>query len=148
MFVGRRTELDLLTKQLDHVKRTGGGTASTPPSQGASSVEAVGHFLGALRDSSMLTSGGRNLLPSQPTAGGWGDMLQVLAGVLPDTPSVVVFDELPWIPEQDATFDGHLQGTRVGRGTRGHRHRAVHGGARSAGGVAAASEPARRVPAV
>ncbi|WLS47511.1 ATP-binding protein [Micromonospora profundi] len=136
MFVGRRTELDLLTKQLDHVKRTGGGRSVAirgrrqvgksrlvqelcdqvelpycfyTAVKGASSVEAVGHFLGALRDSSLLTSGGRDLLPSQPTAGGWGDMLRVLAGVLPDTPSVVVFDELPWISEQDATFDGHLQ---------------------------------------
>ncbi|WP_030491700.1 hypothetical protein [Micromonospora chokoriensis] len=36
-------------------------------------------------------------------------MLRVLAGVLPDTPTVVVLDELPWISEQDATFDGHLQ---------------------------------------
>nr|GID81602.1 hypothetical protein Ade03nite_05260 [Actinoplanes derwentensis] len=77
--------------------------------KGASSNEAVGYLLGALRDSSLLTPGGRDLLPSQPPAGGWGDMLRVLAGVLPDTPSVVVLDELPWLSEQDATFDGHLQ---------------------------------------
>ncbi|MFE9916351.1 ATP-binding protein [Micromonospora sp. NPDC005553] len=136
MFVGRRTELDLLGRQLDHVKRTGGGRSVAirgrrqvgksrlvqelcdrvdlpycfyTAVKGASSIEAVGYFLGALRDSSLLTSGGRDLLPSQPPAGGWGDMLRVLAGVLPDTPSVVVLDELPWISEQDATFDGHLQ---------------------------------------
>ncbi|WP_327042402.1 ATP-binding protein [Micromonospora ureilytica] len=136
MFIGRRTELDLLTKQLDHVKRTGGGRSVAirgrwqvgksrlvqelcdrvdlpycfyTAVKGASSIEAVSYFLGALRDSSLLTAGGRDLLPSQPPAGAWGDMLRVLAGVLPDTPSVVVLDELPWISEQDPTFDGHLQ---------------------------------------
>ncbi|MGC4756846.1 AAA family ATPase [Micromonospora trifolii] len=136
MFIGRRTELDLLTKQLDHVKRTGEGRSVAirgrrqvgksrlvqelcdrvdlpycfyTAVKGASSIEAVGYFLGALRDSSLLTPGGRDLLPSQPPTGGWGDMLRVLAGVLPDAPSVVVLDELPWISEQDTTFDGHLQ---------------------------------------
>ncbi|WP_433551657.1 ATP-binding protein [Micromonospora zamorensis] len=136
MFIGRRTELDLLTKQLDHVKRTGEGRSVAVRGRrqvgksrlvqelcdrvdlpycfytavkGASSIEAVGYFLGALRDSSLLTASGRDLLPSQPPAGGWGDMLRVLAGVLPDAPSVVVLDELPWISEQDTTFDGHLQ---------------------------------------
>ncbi|GIE77659.1 hypothetical protein Aph02nite_36090 [Actinoplanes philippinensis] len=77
--------------------------------KGASSTEAVSQFLGALRDSSLLTPAGRDLLPSQPPAGGWGDMLRLLAGVLPDTPSIVVLDELPWLSEQDPTFDGHLQ---------------------------------------
>lgn len=79
--------------------------------KGASSTEAVGQFLAALRDSSLLTPAGRDLLPSQPPSGGWGDLLRVLAGVLPDTPSIVVLDELPWISEQDQTFDGHLQVT-------------------------------------
>jgi hypothetical protein len=77
--------------------------------KGASSTEAVGHFLAALRESSLLTQAGRDLLPSQPPSGGWGDMLRVLASVLPDTPSIVVLDELPWVSEQDQTFDGHLQ---------------------------------------
>jgi len=126
MFVGRRAELDLLTQQLDHVKRTGKGRSVAirgrrqvgksrlvqelcdrvalpycfyTAVKGASSIEAVSYFLSALRDSSLLTSRSRDILPSQPTAGGWGDMLRVLAGVLPDTPSVVVLDELPWIAE-------------------------------------------------
>lgn len=136
MFVGRRAELGLLTKDLDRIQRTGEGRsvavrgrrqvgksrlvqelcdrAGLPycfytAVKGASSTEAVGHFLGALRDSSLLTPVGHDLLPSQPPSGGWGDMLRVLAGVLPDTPSIVVLDELPWISEQDQTFDGHLQ---------------------------------------
>jgi AAA+ ATPase superfamily predicted ATPase len=136
MFVGRRTELDLLTDQLARVRHNGEGRAVAirgrrqvgksrlvqefcdrvdlpycfyTAVKGGSSIEAVGYFIGALRDSSLLTAGGRELLPSQPPPGGWGDMLRLLAGVLPDTPSVVVLDELPWIAEQDATFDGHLQ---------------------------------------
>ncbi|MEV6301640.1 ATP-binding protein [Actinoplanes sp. NPDC051861] len=136
MFVGRRSELELLNRQLDAIRRSGEGRAvavrgrrqvgksrlvqelcdraGTPycfytAVKGASSTEAVGYFLRALRDSTLLTSTGRDLLPSQPPSGGWGDMLRVLAGVLPDEPSIMVLDELPWISEQDATFDGHLQ---------------------------------------
>jgi hypothetical protein len=29
--------------------------------------------------------------------------------VLPDSPTIVVLDELPWLAEQDETFDGALQ---------------------------------------
>ncbi|MGX6601103.1 AAA family ATPase [Micromonosporaceae bacterium Da 78-11] len=136
MFVGRRAELDLLSQQFERIRQGGEGRAVAVRGRrqvgksrlvqelcdrvdlpycfytavkGASSTEAVGYFLGALRDSSLLSTHGRDLLPSQPPAGGWGDMLRVLAGVLPETPSIVVLDELPWISEQDATFDGHLQ---------------------------------------
>lgn len=136
MFVGRRDELDLLAKALGRVRRTGEGRSVAlrgrrqvgksrlvqelcdrsglpycfyTAVKGASSVEAVGYFLESVRDSTLLTPAGRDLLPSRPTSGGWGDMLRVLAGVLPDTPSIVVLDELPWLSEQDATFDGHLQ---------------------------------------
>ena len=41
--------------------------------------------------------------------GNWPDALRVLAASLPDPPSVVVLDELPWLAEQDALFDGALQ---------------------------------------
>lgn len=136
MFVGRRTELDLLTRQLDRVGRSGEGRsvairgrrqvgksrlvqelcdrADLPycfytAIKGASSTEAIGYLLAAMRDSSLLTPAGRDLLPSLPPSGGWGDMLRLLAGVLPDTPSILVLDELPWLAEQDTTFDGHLQ---------------------------------------
>ncbi|MFC7533630.1 ATP-binding protein [Actinoplanes sp. GCM10030250] len=136
MFVGRRNELDLLLQHLERMRSSGEGRSVAirgrrqvgksrlvqelcdrvelpycfyTAVKGASSTEAVSYFFGALRDSSLLTPAGRDLLPSQPPSGGWGDMLRVLAGVLPDTPSIVVLDELPWISEQDATFDGHLQ---------------------------------------
>ena len=136
MFVGRRAELDLLSNNLDRVQRTGEGRCVAVRGRrqvgksrlvqelcdrsglpycfytavkGASSTEGVGQLLDALRGSSLLTPAGRDLLPSQPPSSGWGDMLRVLAGVLPDTPSIVVLDELPWISEQDPTFDGHLQ---------------------------------------
>ena len=29
--------------------------------------------------------------------------------MLPDSPTIVVLDELPWLAEQDETFDGALQ---------------------------------------
>jgi hypothetical protein len=136
MFVGRRAELESLTQSLDHIRRTGEGRSVAVRGRrqvgksrlvqelcdrsdlpylfytaikGASSTDAVSYFLRTLGDSSLLTSVGRDLVPSHPPAGGWGDMLRVLAAVLPDTPSIVVLDELPWLSEQDTTFDGHLQ---------------------------------------
>ena len=33
----------------------------------------------------------------------------MLAAVLPDSPVVIVLDELPWLAEQDELFDGALQ---------------------------------------
>ena len=36
-------------------------------------------------------------------------MFRVLAAALPPAPSIVVLDELPWLAEQDARFDGALQ---------------------------------------
>lgn len=74
--------------------------------KGASSVEAVGAFLNELRDSTLPRD--RSLVPAAPTAS-WPDALRALAAVLPDGPSVVVLDELPWLAEQDELFDGALQ---------------------------------------
>jgi hypothetical protein len=47
-------------------------------------------------------------VPAEPTAS-WPDAFRVLASVLPDSPAVVVLDELPWLAEQDDIFDGALQ---------------------------------------
>ncbi|MET0424447.1 MAG: ATP-binding protein [Actinoplanes sp.] len=134
MFVGRRTELSLLTKRIDHLARTGTGLAVAlrgrrqvgksrlvqelcdrsglpymyfTAVKGASVVESTAQFLSDLTDSNLPND--RALLPSTPPAGGWGDMLRVLAGALPDQPCIVVLDELPWLAEQDETFDGQLQ---------------------------------------
>ncbi|MEU8894569.1 DUF234 domain-containing protein [Nocardia sp. NPDC048505] len=39
----------------------------------------------------------------------WTDAFRTLATALGETPTVVVIDELPWLAEQDAVFDGALQ---------------------------------------
>jgi hypothetical protein len=49
-----------------------------------------------------------DLVPEQAT-GGWPDAFRALAAALPDVPTVVVIDELPWLAEQDDMFDGALQ---------------------------------------
>jgi hypothetical protein len=74
--------------------------------KGASPVEAVDAFLADLRESSLAVS--PELLPSR-IIGGWPDAFRLLAGALPQTPSIVVLDELPWLAEQDELFDGALQ---------------------------------------
>ena len=43
------------------------------------------------------------------SAAGWPDAFRALASVLPDGPTIVVLDELPWVAEQDELFDGALQ---------------------------------------
>jgi uncharacterized protein len=50
----------------------------------------------------------RGLVPAEPSAS-WPDAFRVLAAMLPDSPAVVVLDELPWLAEQDDIFDGALQ---------------------------------------
>lgn len=43
-------------------------------------------------------------------AGDWNQALRALATALPDTsPSIVVLDEVPWLVEQDRSFEGALQ---------------------------------------
>lgn len=133
LFVGRRTELAALRKRLDRVNASGSGEAVAirgrrqvgksrlvqefcdlakvpylyfTAFKGASPVDAVTNFLAGLRDSS---------LPPDPTlvptdgSGSWPDAFRILAAVLPDRPSIVVVDELPWLSEQDEVFDGALQ---------------------------------------
>jgi uncharacterized protein len=132
-FVGRSRELALLGKRLDRVAGAGSGVAvairgrrqvgksrlaqefcdrSGVPyfhftaTRGASPAEGVAAFTRELRESA---------LPPEPalvpdlTTGSWPDALRVLAATLPETPSIVVLDELPWLAEQDALFDGALQ---------------------------------------
>jgi hypothetical protein len=134
VFVGRRTELSLLAKRIDLITRAGTGIAVAVRGRrqvgksrlvqelcnrsglpylyftavkGASAIEATGQFLAALTESDLPND--HSLLPSTPPAGGWGDMLRILAGSLPDQPCIVVLDELPWLAEQDDTFDAQLQ---------------------------------------
>lgn len=131
-FVGRQAELGLLAKRLDRVRaertglavairgrrqvgksrlvqefcdRAGTGYLFYTATKGASSTEAVSAFLAELRDSGLPVD--RELVPT--SASGWPDALRILASSLPDTPSIVVIDELPWLAEQDPIFDGTLQ---------------------------------------
>ena len=132
-FVGRRAELALLGKRLERVGTSGAGAAVAirgrrqvgksrlvqefcdragvpyvffTATKGASSVEAVADFLGVLAESSLPES--PELVPGG-AAGGWPDAFRALASALPDRPSVVVLDEVPWLAEQDDVFDGALQ---------------------------------------
>jgi hypothetical protein len=132
-FVGRVAELRLLQKRLDLVAATGEGVslalrgrrqvgksrlvqefcdrAGVPflfyaATKGTSPVEAVGEFAAELRASRLPMDPG--LVPTVRT-GSWLDAFRALAAALPLTPSVVVLDELPWLAEQDPTFDGILQ---------------------------------------
>jgi hypothetical protein len=74
--------------------------------KGQSSVEAIGEFLAELRESTLPRD--RDLVPAEPV-GGWREAFRALAAVLPDRPSIVVLDEVPWLAEQDEVFDGALQ---------------------------------------
>ncbi len=132
-FVGRRTELNLLGKRLERVTASGAGAAVAirgrrqvgksrlvqefcdragvpylffTATKGASPVEAVAEFLADLRHSSLPAD--RELVPTD-ASGSWPDAFRTLAAVLPDHPTVVVVDELPWLSEQDDLFDGALQ---------------------------------------
>lgn len=132
-FTGRQAELTLLRKRLDRTAAGGTGTALAirgrrqvgksrlaqefcdragvpyvfyTATKGASPVEATAAFLAELRDSGLPRD--RGLVPSEPVSG-WPDAFRALAAVLPESPCVIVLDELPWLAEQDAIFDGALQ---------------------------------------
>ncbi len=132
-FIGRATELTLLTRRLARIEANGTGsalvirgrrqvgksrlaqefcdTADVPylyytATKGASPVEAIAAFLAELRDSSLPKDPA--LIPGDPLSN-WPDAFRVLASALPDKPAVIVLDELPWLAEQDEIFDGALQ---------------------------------------
>lgn len=75
--------------------------------KGSSAVDSVTAFLAELADSSLAAAG--HALPPTGVTGGWPDAFRVLDAALPETPSVVVLDEVPWLAEQDQVFDGALQ---------------------------------------
>jgi hypothetical protein len=132
-FVGRSAELNLLQRRLERVTATGSGTALAirgrrqvgksrlvqefcdragvpylyyTAIKGESPVEAVADFFAELRESPLGRE--HDLLPEDsPT--GWLDAFRALATLLPPSPVIVVFDELPWAAEQDSLFDGALQ---------------------------------------
>lgn len=132
-FIGRTTELSVLQKRFTQVASSGSGLAlairgrrqvgksrlvqefcdaSGAPYvfftaiKGASPVEAITGFRSALAESTLPAD--PDLIPETTTAQ-WTDAFRILATALPNKPSVVVLDELPWLAEQDETFDGALQ---------------------------------------
>lgn len=132
-FVGRSAELALLTKWLGRAKRTSTGEslairgrrqvgksrliqefcnrAGAPyffftAIKGASTVDSVARFGRELRESGLPTD---PELVTVPDTGSWYDAFRQLAAVLPAGPAIVVLDEMPWLAEQDPTFDGSLQ---------------------------------------
>jgi hypothetical protein len=132
-FIGRKVELSLLDKRLQRVIASGSGVAVavrgrrqvgksrlvqefcdragipyvySTATKGASPVEAVASFLSDLRESALPAN--PELVPALG-GGSWPDAFRALASILPQTPCVVVLDELPWLAEQDSLFDGALQ---------------------------------------
>lgn len=132
-FVGRAAELAALHKRLERIRSSGEAVAVTlrgrrqvgksrlvqefcdragapylyyTATKGASPVEAVQAFCEDLRDSALPAA--PDLVPVLDN-GSWPDAFRLLATVLPDTPTIVVLDEVPWLAEQDERFDGALQ---------------------------------------
>ncbi|WP_234542350.1 AAA family ATPase [Streptomyces shenzhenensis] len=132
-FVGRHAELAVLEKRLERIRAQGAGAAVAirgrrqvgksrlvqefcdrarrpyvffTATKGASPLEGIADFTAELRESSLPSD--PELVPTAaPT--NWPDAFRTLAALLPDTPSIVVLDELPWLAEQDPVFDGALQ---------------------------------------
>lgn len=73
--------------------------------KGMSQVEAVSSFLDELRRSGV--SAEPDEIPA--SVEGWPDALRALSRSVPEEPTIVVIDELPWLAEQDPSFDGALQ---------------------------------------
>jgi AAA+ ATPase superfamily predicted ATPase len=138
-FVGRRTELALLRKRLDHVSATGTGTAVAIRGRrqvgksrlvqefcdrAAGSLGVPYVYFTATKGASPVEATtdflaelresdlphDRELIPTGMASGSWPDAFRTLAAVLPPrSPAVVVIDEVPWLSEQDTVFDGALQ---------------------------------------
>ena len=137
-FVGRKVELALLSRRLTRAAANGDGTALVirgrrqvgksrafaqefcntadvpylfyTATKGASPVEAISAFFAELAESSLPRD--RALIPTGQVSS-WPDAFRVLASVLPESPVVIVLDELPWLAEQDEMLR-RLAADRVG----------------------------------
>ena len=134
-FTGRKAELAFLGERLEKARASGGGVAVAitgrhqvgksrlvqefcddagvpylyyTAAKGAPPGEAVRHFLARLRESALAAGAGAAAVPAQ-AASGWPGAFRALAGALPESPSVVVLDDFPWLAEQDSLLDGALQ---------------------------------------
>ncbi|RMI32937.1 ATP-binding protein [Nocardia stercoris] len=131
-FVGRKTELTMLESRLERIESSGSGIAVavrgrrqvgksrlvqefcdraavpyvySTATKGASPTESIGWLLRDIRESTLPGASENTVVQ----AASWLDALRVLNTALPQTPSIVVLDEVPWLAEQDGTFDGALQ---------------------------------------
>jgi hypothetical protein len=132
-FVGRTRELVSLRRRLDWVGQQSSGSALAirgrrqvgksrlaqefcdragvpyyffTAVKGYSPVESVAAFVDGLRCARWASD---HPALAEAAPGWWADAFRILADVLPERPSIVVIDELPWLSEQDQRFDGVLQ---------------------------------------
>lgn len=132
-FVGRKDDLARLDVHLQAVRETGTGRlvsvrgrrqvgksrlvtelvshAGLPSfwhsaSRQATVTEDLSRFSADARTDSDLPD--RDLV-ADVAFSAWEPALRALATALPDTPTIVVIDELPWLWERDPGFDGALQ---------------------------------------
>lgn len=131
-FVGRSRELARLTGRLEAIRERGKGIAVTlrgrrqvgksrlvqelcdrsglpyvylTAFKGASPGESIQRFLSDIRESSLQEAGGIEALAAED----WIGLFRALDDLVTDTPALIVIDEVPWLAEQDDTFDGALQ---------------------------------------
>jgi AAA+ ATPase superfamily predicted ATPase len=134
-FIGREAELGLLSNRLDRVVASGTAIAvairgrrqvgksrlvqefcdrSGVPyffyagTKGESPVGSITSWVTAIRDSGLPLN--RDAVPDAGSgSGSWPDAFRILYNAMPEGPSIVVIDEVPWLAEQDEVFDGALQ---------------------------------------
>ncbi len=131
-FVGRSRELAQLTGRIDAIRERGAGIAVSlrgrrqvgksrlvqelcdrsglpyvylTAFKGAAPVESIQRFLAEIRESSLQEAAGAEAIEAES----WIGLFRTLADLVAETPAVIVLDEVPWLAEQDATFDGALQ---------------------------------------
>ncbi|WP_100448700.1 ATP-binding protein [Glycomyces xiaoerkulensis] len=132
-FVGRTRELARLAERLDAIRERGSGIAVTlrgrrqvgksrliqefcdrsglpylylTAVKGASAVETIQRFLTEIDESSLRqASSAAGTVPAE----NWVGLFRAIDDLVSDEPVVIVLDEVPWLAEQDETFDGALQ---------------------------------------
>jgi hypothetical protein len=131
--VGRSRELGLLEERLRAVQESGAGIAVTlrgrqqvgksrlvqelcdrtqvphiylTANKGAGPTESIQRFATEIAESGIMAeSGGAQLAPAE----NWVNLFRALDDLITDRAAIVVIDEVPWLAEQDRTFDGALQ---------------------------------------
>ncbi|HEX2144398.1 MAG TPA: ATP-binding protein [Glycomyces sp.] len=132
-FIGRSRELAQLANRVDMIRERGKGIAVTvrgrrqvgksrlvqelcdrsglpfvylTAQKGTSSVESIQRFFDELEQSSLrrLSEGAAPV-----STDNWLSLFRAIDDLVSTSPVIVVVDEVPWLAEQDDTFDGALQ---------------------------------------